>query len=205
MAGLAGGIVLALLLGTVVASFFARTGQPECDHGTGELVLANRETDRADKAARNAEKEAARADLEAEHVREEKHLSDRRLYVAEINLADQAYSESNMKLVRQHLDTQRPKRPGDPDLRGFHWYLSRSSPRRRRSHPTRPEKGVLRVRFSPDGRTLASANAGRWYRGALGRRHRKGTAGPARTPALSATWRIVRMGEPSPRPARTRP
>ena len=54
------------------------------------LVLANRETDRANEAARNAVNEARRADLEAQHVREEKHLSDRRLYVAEINLAQQA-------------------------------------------------------------------------------------------------------------------
>jgi eukaryotic-like serine/threonine-protein kinase len=159
VASLASGVVLALLLGTVVASFFAVRASRNATAARANLVLANRETDRANEAARKAVNEARRADLEAQHVREEKQLSDRRLYVAEINLAQQAYRESNMKLVQQHLDAQRPKQPGDPDPRGFEWYyldrLREADLRTIRG----PEKGVLRVRFSPDGRTLASAGA----------------------------------------------
>ena len=76
-------------------------------------------------------------------AREEKQLSDRRLYVAEMNLAQQAYRESNMKLVRQHLEAQRPKRSDDPDPRGFEWYyLDRLREAELRAL-RRPEKGGL--------------------------------------------------------------
>ncbi|MFI5461465.1 MAG: protein kinase [Isosphaerales bacterium] len=159
IASLAAGVVLALVLGTAVASFFAVRASRNAAEAHANLVLANLETTRANEAARKATEEARRADMEAQRVREEKQLSDRRLYVAEMNLAHQAYRESNMKLVRQHLEAQRPKQPGDPDPRGFEWYyldrLREADLRTLRG----PEKGMVRVRFSPDGRTLASAGA----------------------------------------------
>jgi len=155
VASLAAGVVLALVLGTAVASFFAVRASRNAAEARANLVLANLETKRANEAAGKATEEAHRADREAQRAREEKQLSDRRLYVAEMNLAGQAYRRSNMKLVRQHLEAQRPKRPDQPDPRGFEWYyldrLREADLRTLRG----PEKGGLRVRFSPDGRTLA--------------------------------------------------
>ena len=158
VASLAAGVVLALLLGTAVASFFAVRASRNADEARANLKLAEKETGRANEAALNAAAEARRADLETQRVREEKQLSDRRLYVAEINLALQAYRGSNMRLVRQHLEAQRPKRPGDPDPRGFEWYYLDHLREADLRTPRGPEKGGLRVKFSPDGRTLASAD-----------------------------------------------
>ncbi len=152
VASLAAGIAMALVLGTVVATYFgqrAREGERlallKAIEARDNLQLANQETDRANEATRR--------------VREEKQLSDRRLYVAEINLAHQAYRESNMNRLRRHLEAHRPQRPGDPDPRGFEWYyldrLREADLRTLRG----PKEDSPRVRFSPDGRTLASAGA----------------------------------------------
>jgi len=132
VAGLAAGIALTLVAGTVVATYFGLRAL------AGERLALQK--------AKEARKEA----------RDEKQLSERRLYVAEMNLAQQAWREANVDLLRQHLDTQRPKQPGDPDLRGFEWYyldrLRQLDLRTLRGH-TKP---VLGVAYSPDGRTLAS-------------------------------------------------
>jgi hypothetical protein len=144
VASLAAGIVLAMALGTAVASFFAVRASQNAAESLGNFKLADTE--------------AKRANHEANRVREEKQLSDRRLYVVEMNLAQQAWRDGDMDLLEQHLEAQRPKRPGDPDLRSFEWYyldrLRQLDLRTLRGH-TKPIKGVA---FAPDGRTVASVS-----------------------------------------------
>jgi WD40 repeat protein len=158
VAGLAAGIALALVLGTVVATYFAIRAGRNAERAEANLRLANQETARANVAAAKATAEADRADREAQHVREEKWLSDRRLYVAEINLGQQAWRESNTRQLRRHLDAQRPVQPGAPDTRGFEWYyLDRLRQADLRTLPGTEQGLFRRVKFSPDGRTLAYA------------------------------------------------
>src|SRR5262249_39513531 len=84
-------------------------------------------------------------------------LSDRRWYVAEITLAQQAWKEAQVASMLKRLDVLASRPAAAPDLRGFEWYyLQRLS---------RPDLGTLRghrlprrrVLFSPDGHRLASA------------------------------------------------
>ena len=137
VASLAAGIALALLLGTVVSTFFAL---------------------RANKNAVESQKNADRAKEEALRARDEKSISDRRLYVAEMSLIQRAWQEGHMDVVQQRLESIRPKRPEDPDLRGFEWYylqrMCHLDLRTLRGH----SGWVTGVAYSPDGRFVASAS-----------------------------------------------
>ena len=122
-ASLAGGIALALILGMVVATYFA-----------------------------------VRADQAAQRTNEEKQLSDRRLYIAEMNLAQRAWQDGNLDLFQTRLKAYLPKQPDDPDLRGFEWYyLDRLRQLELRSLSGHLPVGSNLV-YSPDGRTLAAAD-----------------------------------------------
>ena len=144
-AAMAGGIVLALILGTAVASYFA--------------IRATLGEELAHRNAAIASENARRVNREAQFVREEKRLSDRRLYVAEMHLAQQAWRDNRPDLVRRRLRQFVPERPESTDPRGFEWFylerLCRVGPRTLLGHTDR----VTSVAYSPDGRSLASAGA----------------------------------------------
>jgi WD40 repeat protein len=100
---------------------------------------------------------AIRAELEARRARAEKVQSDRRLYLAVMHLAEQAWQGGQVDRVLQQLPRAiESRRPEDPDPRDFAWYyLLRqcASDRVLRGHV-----GMVRaVAFSNDGRVLASA------------------------------------------------
>jgi WD40 repeat protein len=92
---------------------------------------------------------------QARRAWQEKAFSDRRLYVAEMNLAHRAWQAGDMQLLTERLSAWHPRRPADADLRGFEWYYLdrlRGADLRTLGH----EGAVHAVAFSPDGRTLAS-------------------------------------------------
>jgi hypothetical protein len=100
---------------------------------------------------------AIRADLEARRARAEKVQSDRRLYLAVMHLAEQAWHGGQVDRVLQQLPRAiESRRPEDPDPRDFAWYyLLRQceSDRHLRGHA-----GMVRaVAFSNGGRVLTSA------------------------------------------------
>ena len=129
----------ALVLGTLVSTYFA--------------LRANQKAAEAQANARRATQETLRANLEAEHARDEKRLSDRRLYHAEISLARQAWRDGQRDLVRHHLESLVPERPEDPDLRGFEWYYLR-----RICQWDFTLHGGTSVAFSPDGRRIVAGS-----------------------------------------------
>ena len=135
LAALGAGLAAALVLGTAVSTFFAVRSGRNAEKALANLGLANQETDRA---------------------RAAKRLADRRLYVAEMNLAQQAWEESNIPVLTEHLASQRPASNLDPDLRGFEWYyLDRllASDLRTLRGTSRP---LLALAYNPDGRTIAA-------------------------------------------------
>jgi eukaryotic-like serine/threonine-protein kinase len=96
---------------------------------------------------------------EARRAWEEKSVSDRRLYVAEMNLAHQAWQEGKMELLADRLGTWSPQKRADVDFRGFEWfYLERLRELDLRTFHGHSGE-VFGVAYSPDGRILASAGA----------------------------------------------
>ena len=140
VAVLLGGIAVALVLGTAVSTHFALRAS------RGERLALQ-------KAAESREN-ARLAMQEAQRARDAELESDQRLYVAEIHLAQQAWREGRMDGVRQALHALEPKRPENPDRRGFEWYYLQRLCRL----DLRTLRGVSAVAFSPDGSRIASAS-----------------------------------------------
>jgi WD40 repeat protein len=145
VAGLVGGIVLAVLTGTAVSIAL--------------LTRAYHKSAEAEVHALRAAREADRANQEARRLKEEKALSDHRFYLAQMQLARRAWQDHRLDLVRQRLEAYEPGRPDEPDRRDFVWhYLRRQTQldlRTLRGH----EDHVRGVAFSPDGRRVASGSA----------------------------------------------
>jgi serine/threonine protein kinase len=128
----------ALLLGTVVASYFAA---------------------RANSNAREANQEKLRANEKVAEAIRERELARRHLYVAKLQLAQTAWRDAEIGRLLDLLEEQRPK-SGQEDLRGFEWYylwrLCHSDLVTLKGHT-----GTVRsVAFSPDGRRIASGGWG---------------------------------------------
>src|SRR5438093_7442117 len=92
-------------------------------------------------------------------VAQEKKVAERLLYVADMNLAHQAFEAGNVVRAKSLLESHRPK-PGAEDLRGFEWYhvnyLCQDDPARTlRGH----DAAVNSVAVSLDGKLVASGSA----------------------------------------------
>jgi WD40 repeat protein/serine/threonine protein kinase len=128
VASLLTGLILSLVLGTLLSSYFA--------------VQARREAG----IARTKE-----AIAEAE-----RRKSDERRYVAEIRLAESHAREGQMPALEQQLCELVPAADRGSDLRGFEWYylqrLCQLDLRTLHHHTA----DVFGIAFSPDGRRLAS-------------------------------------------------
>jgi WD40 repeat protein len=129
VASLAGAALLSLMGGTGVATYFAV----------------------------EARSQAAEAELNASEFRQEKETADRRLYVADLQLARRAWDEGDAFRLEELLDGQRP-RAGGADLRGFEWdYLHRFVHRPLFINQIAPPNFVgCGLAYSPNGKLLAS-------------------------------------------------
>lgn len=110
-----------------------------------------------------AEDEAERANLKAQSESLQRRKADetadrnrRLLYVADMNVAQQAWEAGNVERVMELLTRHRPQ-PDQEDLRGFQWYCLRRLCKRSLNTKTLPHGGpVWGIALSPDGRILAS-------------------------------------------------
>jgi WD40 repeat protein len=112
------------------------------------LTAANR----AEQAARHE------AEANARQVRNAKRLSDHRLYISDMRLAQRAWEDNQIGRLLELLEGQRPEKTGGEDIRGFEWHywwrLCHSDLLTLMGHAN----GVTSATFSPDGKRIASAS-----------------------------------------------
>ncbi len=158
IASLSAIVVLVLLTGMAVSSFFALQSAARNRDLLKETARANRKTleaqAKADEALTNAKKtqiEKDRADAKADEAR-------RHLYSVHMNLAQRNSEIPLVGLVLDSLEKTHPQ-SGETDLRGFEWYywdrLCHSSLLDLKGHTG----SVISVAFSADGKRLASASS----------------------------------------------
>jgi WD40 repeat protein len=85
-------------------------------------------------------------------------LSDRRLYVGEMNLAQRDWRDSQLDQALRRLQVQVPKQPDNLDFRGFEWFYLQRLCHLERLTLGKHTARVNHVSFSPDGKCLASAS-----------------------------------------------
>ncbi len=119
VASLSAGVVLALLLGTVVASIFAIRASRNANDARTNLKRANEATTRANLAAGKATQEASRADLARAAEGEQRRRAEDYLYPSHIALANHELSVGNVDRVALLL-SQCPQR-----LRRWEWHYLR--------------------------------------------------------------------------------
>jgi tRNA A-37 threonylcarbamoyl transferase component Bud32 len=150
VAGLVAAVALLLVAGTALSSYFAVRANRKAAEAEANARLARAEKEAAQASETKATAEKGRADGEA-------LLARRHLYLAQMQLAERAYDEVHMDLVRDLLERQRPERTGGTDLRGWEWYYLWRLSHLERLVLQRHTDKVTSVAFSPDGRRLASA------------------------------------------------
>jgi WD40 repeat protein len=144
----AGAVVAAVLVVGVVVS-------------TWQWFRADRERGRAvinEGTARKVQAELARQQAAEQEAR---RLAEQQAYAATINLAHQAWKESNLGRLRRLLAQARPK-PGEEDLRGWEWrYLWGLSRGDDLGEVARFEGGVWHLACAENGTLLAVGLLGR--------------------------------------------
>jgi WD40 repeat protein len=166
MAALVGVSALALLALGGAAVGMAYNARLRTAVENAEAQRAEADVQRAAAEAQRAEADRQRANAEVQRTRAEKQeaLGRRYLYGAQVNLAHRAWQENQVGLMLELLEKQRPKQAGDPDLRDFEWhYLWRLPHQEARTLRGHTDK-VTCVRYSPDGRQIASSGDERTVR-----------------------------------------
>jgi len=124
-----------------------------------QLALA--EKDRADQKAAEAKASADHARREELRADAETNVARRRLYAAQMNLAQVAWNDAAMGRLQQLLDASRPHGLGGVDLRGWEWfYWQRLAHSELLTWSAKPDRsGLRRVAISPDGKQVAAATS----------------------------------------------
>ncbi|HEV3257671.1 MAG TPA: protein kinase [Gemmataceae bacterium] len=95
------------------------------------------------------------AETERRLAQERELRALRNAYVADVNLAQQAWESNNVARALELLERQRPQ-PGQVDLRGFDWYYLWRLCHEERLIVPAYKTYVRFVTYAPDGKTLAS-------------------------------------------------
>ncbi|MBI3468488.1 MAG: protein kinase, partial [Planctomycetes bacterium] len=151
VASLTAAVAAALVLGTVVSSYFAVQARSQAEH-------AGRQRDAAFLARQAAERARTETEQERNHAKGESRRAYRNFYISQMNLVQRDWEVADIAHLLGRLRQTRPEHTGGEELRGYEWYywdrLCHSELLTLRGHAG----PVLGVAFSPDGRWLASGN-----------------------------------------------
>jgi len=147
VAALTAGLALALATGSVISTGFAVRAQEEANRSAVFAFRERKEAERSADLAVKANDLAAQAKKEADRATSQERLTQRYLYSAHMNLANQAWNSGNLPRVVELLEQHRAAptapsalggvgRAGPEDLRSFDWrYLWRLCNRQRKTIP----------------------------------------------------------------------
>ena len=157
-------VVLVLLTGTAVSSFFALQSAARNRDLVKETTRANKQASEATKNATRADAKAEEALANAKNAQIEKDRADakadearRHLYSAHMNLTQAAWEDDRVDRARQLLKEQVTGIPSG-DLRGFEWFYWNRLCHRDLYTLNGHTNWVMSVAFSPDGTRIASAS-----------------------------------------------
>ncbi len=149
----------ALLLAGVAASVWQALRATEAE----AVANANaKQAEQKEQEAKDERDDAQRQRDEVKALNEKLQAAQaqlrKTLYMAHINLAQQAWDAGSIERVQELLEQHRP-RPGETDLRGFEWrYFNRLC------HPEvlliKPAGHLSGIAYSPDGKRLAAGVSG---------------------------------------------
>ncbi|MBL8794853.1 MAG: serine/threonine protein kinase [Planctomycetia bacterium] len=159
------GAIAAVSLAVVASLFFVNRTLSDLNQ---QITEAKDDAETQRDAAKSQKKEADRqrdiaqgAKREAEYRREEadrlRALANRYRYVSQINLANRALQEGNIRLVTQLLLQQQPEK--GEDLRSFEWHHLGRQANGDAQVIFRGETGVICVQFTPDGKHVLAGSA----------------------------------------------
>ena len=147
VAALTAALALALVIGTVISTGFAVRAHEEAKRSAASAFREQKEAERSAHLAVKANDLAAQAKKEADRATSQERLTQRYLYSAHMNLANQAWNSGNVPRVVELLEQHRPPltppsslggeaRVRAEDLRSFDWrYLWRLCNRQRKTIP----------------------------------------------------------------------
>ena len=139
-------LLAAVAVGSTVSAFRISEERQRADQKAVEAVEASKDATRQRDLAIQSTQEALR----------QKESLRRQVYLSKMNLAQSAWDAGNVRFVNELLEQVTPKL-GEDDLRGWEWNYQRrlceGDLRTLEGH----SGGVLCVKFSPDGRHLASS------------------------------------------------
>jgi WD40 repeat protein len=107
----------------------------------------------ATRKARDADVKAGEAAAAADQLRTAQAVSDRRLYISDMRLAQTAWEDGLIGRLHDLLDAHLPERAGT-DLRGFEWGYWRRQAHGARLSFEAPTMSCACLRYDPDGRRL---------------------------------------------------
>ncbi len=148
---LVGILLVCLTIGLAVSTYRIGREQARTAEALGQALDSYEQAEAARGALMQAHRQITHERNEAVQLRDQ---TRRQLYVAQINLAQQAWERGNVSRVRQLLEGQQPDQTGGIDLRGWEWhYQQRLCQSEFQSLPVH----AARVAISPTGRLLATA------------------------------------------------
>jgi len=183
VAGLSALILLISAIGASVSTVYAiradekaQEAQVAAEQAANSERKARFQAQKAESSASEARAKEAEANLARAEEAKQKTLAQnlarqaldreawgiRERYALEANLAMKAWEVGYLTRTRQFLDRYTPKKPGDPDLRGFEWYyLDRLCHSEQMSISLSNTLGSRALALFPDGQRLVIAQNGR--------------------------------------------